>query len=255
MDASRAGNAVISRTAALLRALSDCADVGETTTAVGRAVGLPRATAHRILTSLAEEGLVDRTPEGRWVLGPELYVLGSIAAQRYDIAGTAEDILRDLARSTGESAFLSARRGDETVVLSREEGTFPLRSHVLYPGKRLPLGIASAGLVLLAHLPDADISRYLGRSDLENVWGQDHSTTGIKRRIEETRLLGYSVNPALLVEGSWGIGAAVFNHSGSPDWALSLNGVQTRFSAARRPRLGEALLRAAHDLTRRVASR
>ncbi|GAA4641420.1 IclR family transcriptional regulator domain-containing protein [Gordonia humi] len=252
MDAPKAGNAVISRTAALLRALSDSADAGATTTALARAVDLPRATAHRLLTSLSEEGLVDRTPDGLWVLGPELYILGSIAAQRYDIATTAGDILRDLARSTGESAFLSARRGDETVVLAAEEGTFPLRSHVLHPGKRLPLGIASAGVVLLAHLPDTDIDRYLERADLEGEWGHDHSTAGIKRRIAETRVFGYSVNPALLVEGSWGIGAAVFDRAGRPEWALSLNGVQTRFSATRRPQLGEALLRAAHDLTRRV---
>ncbi|MCF8608652.1 hypothetical protein L5G28_00525 [Gordonia sp. HY285] len=40
--------------------------------------------------------------------------------------------------------------------------------------------------------------------------------------------------------------------SGRPEWALSLNGVQTRFSATRRPQLGEALLRVAHDLTKRV---
>ncbi|MCF8587522.1 IclR family transcriptional regulator [Gordonia liuliyuniae] len=252
MDTSKAGSAVVPRAAALLRALSDSDADGATTSSLARAVGLPRATAHRLLTSLSEEGLVDRTPGGLWVLGPELYILGSIAASRYDIATTAVDILRELARSTGESAFLSARRGDETVVLAAEEGTFPLRSHVLHPGKRLPLGIASAGLVLLAHLPDAEIERYLQRADLEGEWGEGHSTTGIKQRIAETRVHGYSVNPALLVEGSWGIGAAVFDRAGRPEWALSLNGVQTRFSATRRPQLGEALLRAAHDLTKRV---
>ncbi|WOC11906.1 IclR family transcriptional regulator [Gordonia sp. MP11Mi] len=253
MDTSRAGSDVVSRVSALLRALSDPNAGGATTSSLARAAGLPRATAHRLLTSLSAEGLVDRTPDtGLWVLGPELYVLGSIAASRYDIATTAVDILRELARSTGESAFLSARRGDETVVLASEEGTFPLRSHVLYPGKRLPLGIASAGLVLLAHLPDTEIDRYLERTDLEGEWGEGHSTQGVRGRIAETRVHGYSVNPALLVEGSWGIGAAVFDRAGRPEWALSLNGVQTRFSATRRPQLGEALLRAAHDLTKRV---
>lgn len=253
MDTSRAGGAVVSRTAALLRALSDSDAAGATTSALARAVDLPRATAHRLLTSLSAEGLVDRTPDsGLWVLGPELYVLGSIAAQRYDIATTAADILAELARSTGESAFLSARRGDETVVLSSVEGTFPLRSHVLHPGKRLPLGIASAGIVVLAHLPDADVDRYLASVDLVPDWGPDHAVDDIRDRIAQTRIDGYSVNPALLVEGSWGIGAAVFDRAGRPEWAISLNGVETRFSQARRPQLGEALLRAAHDLTRRV---
>lgn len=253
MDTTRAGSAVVSRVAALLRALSDGDSSGATTSGLARAVGLPRATAHRLLASLSAEGLVDRTADsGRWVLGPELYILGSIAAQRYDIATRAADILGGLARSTGESAFLSARRGDETVVLSAVEGTFPLRSHVLHPGKRLPLGIASAGIVVLAHLSDAEIDRYLASIDLVDEWGPDHSADHIRRRIAETRVDGYSVNPALLVEGSWGIGAAVFDRAGRPEWALSLNGVETRFSSARRAQLGEALLRAAHDLGSRV---
>jgi DNA-binding IclR family transcriptional regulator len=253
VDTSRAGTAVVSRAAALLRALGDSDAAGATTSSLARTVDLPRATTHRLLTSLSEEGLVDRTPAtGHWVLGPELYVLGSVAAQRYDLASRAGDILGGLARSTGESAFLSARRGDETVVLSAVEGTFPLRSHVLHPGKRLPLGIASAGIVILAHLPDEEMDRYLDAVDLVDEWGPEHSAADIRGRIAQTRIDGYSVNPALLVEGSWGIGAAIFDRAGRPEWALSLNGVETRFSATRRPQLGEVLLRAAYDLGNRV---
>lgn len=246
-------NAVISRAAAILRALGETADSGVSTTELARTLGLPRATVHRLMVALSEEGLVDRSPDtGRWVLGLEMYVLGSTTALRYDIATAAGEILRNLARATGESAFLSVRRGDETVVLTDAEGTFPLRSHVLHPGKRLPLGVASAGLVLLAHLPDAEVDRYLDHVDLAAGWGPKHSAANVRRRLAETRRLGYSVNPGLLVEGSWGIGAAVFNRSGRPEWALSLTGVQTRFSASRRPQLGESLLRAAHDLTLRI---
>ena len=52
--------------------------------------------------------------------------------------------------ATGESAFYSARRGNETVCLLREDGSFPIRSHVLHEGIRFPLGVASAGQVILA---------------------------------------------------------------------------------------------------------
>ncbi|MBH0120836.1 IclR family transcriptional regulator [Rhodococcus sp. HM1] len=241
---------VIGRVSALLRAVAGYEPHGSSTTELARATGLARPTAHRLLTSLAEEGLVDRDPKsGRWSLGPELYLLGSLAAERYDITDLAGEILRGIARETGETAHLSARRGDGTVCLASEEGSFPLRSHVLYAGRRLPLGVASAGLVILSHLPDHDIDEYLSRTDLTAEWGPAHSRAAVEERIEQTRLAGYATNPALLVEGSWGMGAAVFDHRNSPAWALSVTGVESRFREDRRPELGELLLREAHRLT------
>ena len=53
----------------------------------------------------------------------------------------------------------------------------------------------------------------------------------------------------LLAEGSWGIGAAVFDRTGKPAWALSLTGVETRFRPERHHELGTLLLEQAHILT------
>ena len=230
--ASEQSPSVIARAAALLRAVAASEPKGATTTNIAGETGLARPTAHRLLVGMADEGLIDRdTRTGRWTLGPELYLLGASAANRYDITEQAHDVLDRLARETGESAFLSARRGDETVCILAQEGSFPLRSHVLHVGIRLPLGVASAGLVILSQLPGREIDEYFARANLETRWGADHTEARIRERIEAARRTGYAVNPALLVEGSWGIGAAVFDRSGRPSWALSLTGVETRFKA------------------------
>ncbi|MEU4312197.1 IclR family transcriptional regulator [Nocardia sp. NPDC024068] len=241
---------VLGRAASLLRAVAAEGDGGVTTSELARRTSLARPTAHRLLVALAEEGFLDRDAgSGRWFLGPELFLMGSLAAERYDIADAARPVLRELARQTGESAFLSARRGDETVCLAGEEGSFPLRSHVLHAGIRFPLGVASAGLVLLAHLPDREIEDYLGRTDLSTEWGAAHARHELARRIAATRESGWCVNPGLLVEGSWGMAAAVFDQRDEPRWALSLTGVESRFRAERRDELGGMLLRHAHDLS------
>ncbi|MEE2030517.1 IclR family transcriptional regulator [Rhodococcus chondri] len=253
---SRAQGQLVGRVSALLRTISSYEPDGASTSDLARATDLARPTVHRLLSSLADEGLVDRDPKsGRWALGPELYLLGSVAATRYDITDLAGEVLRDLARETGESAFLSARRGDETVCLASEEGSFPLRSHVLHIGIRFPLGVASAGLAILAHMSDHDIDEYLSRVDLTAEWGADHSRAAIEERIAATRLAGFSVNPALIVEGSWGMGAAVFDHRGAPTWALSITGVESRFRAERLPDVGALLLSRAHRLTQLLRHR
>jgi DNA-binding IclR family transcriptional regulator len=249
------GSNVVARVGAVLRAVAAAEPDGASTTDLGKVAGLARPTAHRLLVSLASEHLVARDSKtGRWSLGPELYLLGVGAAYRYDVTDQARAVVTRLARDTGESAFFSTRRGDETVCVLAEEGSFPLRSHVLHVGIRFPLGVASAGLAILSHLSNRDIDDFFSRVRPESEWGPGHSEAAIRERIESTRRTGYAVNPALIVDGSWGIGAAVFDRSGRPAWALSLTGVETRFKPERHLELGTLLLEQAHSLSGRLRS-
>lgn len=245
---------VVGRAARVLRILSGEEPDGAGTTDVARRVGLPRPTTHRLLSSLAEHGLVDRDhATGRWQLGPELFLLGATAAPRYDARALAQPVVRRLAEVTGETALFSVRRGDETVCLVREDGAFPIRSHVVFEGSRFPLGVVSSGLAVLAFLPPAEVERYLVRVDLTAAHGEAHAADAVRARVAETRRTGWALNPGLVVEGSWGIAAAVFDGTETPVAALSLNGIEARFGRDRQPELGRMLLAAAHGLGRHLS--
>ena len=250
------GAQAIARAASLLRLVSAGGADGRGVQELARDAGLTRSTAHRLLSALRAEGLVDQDERtARWLPGPELFLMGAAAAPRYDVTHLARDVVRSLAVKTEESAFLSVRRGDETVCLLREEGSFPIRSFVLSEGVRFPLGVASAGLVVLAFLPEDEVEAYLVRHpELSSAWGASHDAEPLRSRLAQTRDRGYAVNPGLIVEGSWGLGAAVFDHRGRPEWALSLTGVQFRFGPDRLPALGRTLLAHAHQLTTRIAA-
>ncbi|MEV6345265.1 IclR family transcriptional regulator [Actinoplanes sp. NPDC051851] len=240
---------VLGRAAILLRAISARERGSATTAELARATGIARPTAHRLLTALMTQGFVDRDPDGRWLLGPELYLLGTAAAARYDVTSLAQPSVRRLAVATGESAFFSVRRGDETVCLLREDGSFPIRSHVLHEGIRFPLGVASAGLAILAYLPATEVDRYLSANDLTVAYGVSHAPDRLRARIADTRRDGYALNPGLIVEGSWGMAAAVFDNRSRPVGALTLTGIESRFTPDRQPKLGRLLLDEAHRLT------
>lgn len=245
----------MARAARLLRLVTAAGDAGAHLQELARDADLSRSTAHRLLSALRAEGLVDRDEDSaRWMPGPELFLMGSVAAARYDVTALARDIVRSLAVKTEESAFLSVRRADETVCLLREEGAFPIRSFVLSEGVRFPLGVASAGLAILAFLPDHDVDAYLDRHpELGERWGRGHDAVPLRRRLAETKERGYAVNPGLIVNGSWGMGAAVFDRSGRPEWALSLTGVEFRFGPDRLAELGRTLMSHAHQLSSRIA--
>ena len=193
--------------------------------------------------------MVDRSSTGRWCVGPELFLLGVGAAPRYDARSTAQPVLRRLAVETGESASFSVRRGEETVCLLHEEGTFPLRSHVLREGVRFPLGVASAGIAILAFMPTLEQHGYLGRAQLTAAWGDQHAADQIRTRLTATRAHGYAINPGLVLAGSWGVAAAVFDADDVPVGAVSLTGIESRFTPERCDSLGRSLLEAALELS------
>lgn len=253
--ADESGGSVARRVSTLLRIVGGAQPAGLSTTEAARRSGLNRSTTHRLLTSLAEDGFLDRDREhGTWFLGPEVYLLGALAAERYDIRHLAAERLRVLAEATGESAYLSARRGSETVCLLEREGSFPLRSMVLHEGVRFPLGVASAGMVILAFLPEREAEAYLADGHLERDRGPGYTASAVRERAADTRRLGYALNPGLVLEGSWGLGAAVFDASGRPAWALSLTGVESRI-VDRHEQLGALLLQQAHILTKDLQRR
>lgn len=251
-----AGTQVVGRVARLLRIVARHPDGCRLAQLVAES-GLTRPTTYRLLASLAHEGLLDQDREtGSWRLGPEAIIWGTVAAARFPFEELVRPSLRRLSEATGESSFFSIRRGDETVCLMREEGSFPVRSFVLAEGVRFPLGVASAGLAILAFLLESEQERIIA-DDAERTrrYGPAHAAASVREALARTRRDGYSVNPGLILEGSWGMGAAVFDRSGSPSAALSLTGIEPRFSGERRAGLGRALLEEAHTLHTLLARR
>ncbi|ASN18682.1 IclR family transcriptional regulator [Arthrobacter sp. YN] len=245
------GAQVVGRVAQLLRLVGRKPE-GMSLAGLVRESGLTRPTVHRLLTSLAAEGLLEQDA-GKWVLGSEIFLLGSVAAARFPMEDIARPSLRRLAAETGESAFFSIRRGNETICVLREEGAFPVRSFVLHEGVRFPLGVASAGTAIMAFLPPEEQESLLEKwAAHAGDFAVGHPAGVVRDNLERTRLAGYSVNPGLILEGSWGMGAAVFDQQGQPAWALSLTGIEPRFRPDRQEFLGRLLLEEAHRMTARL---
>lgn len=120
---------------------------------------------------------------------------------------------------------------------------------MLHRGIRFPLGVASAGLAILAFLPESRREAYLARTDLVGTYGEQHSADALRERVAATRERGFAVNPGLIVVGSWGLGAAVFDAHGQPYGALSITGIEARLGPPRQHELGRLLLEVAHTLT------
>jgi DNA-binding IclR family transcriptional regulator len=145
MDQSRSGVGVLDKAALVLSALEPGP---QTLAGLVQATGLARPTAHRLAVALEYHRLVGRDLQGRFVLGPRLAELAAAAGEDRLLAA-AGPVLAWLLDSTGESAQLYRRQGDDRICVAAAERLHGLRDSVPV-GSVLSMHAGSAAQILLA---------------------------------------------------------------------------------------------------------
>lgn len=146
-------NQSVTRAATLLRCFID-APHGATLSDLARRTGIHVSTAHRILGTLVEAGLLARGAGERYQPGVALLALAGAAFSTSGLAA-AHTILTELTGSLGESASLAVPDQDCAVVMLEVEA--PARLRFAYgPGARLSLHDSAHGQALLAFDPDPE---------------------------------------------------------------------------------------------------
>ena len=123
-------------------------------TAIGRALGMPKSSAHRLLAALAKRGLVEQDVRGRYRVGIALIALGLGALNREPVAVLARSVLEERAAAIGETFFLVVVRAGRLVVLDKVEGTGFLRAAPQI-GAVVPVHATAVGKLYLAFAPQA----------------------------------------------------------------------------------------------------
>lgn len=121
--------------------------------AIGRSLGLPKSSAHRLLAALGRRGLVEQTESGRYRPGSALIALGLGVLEREPVVEAARRVLEAEARSLGETCFLVAARSGELIVLDKCEGSGFLRASPQV-GARVPVHATAVGKLYLALAPE-----------------------------------------------------------------------------------------------------
>jgi DNA-binding IclR family transcriptional regulator len=118
-------------------------------TQLGRAIGLPKSSVHRLLASLARRGLVQQDARGGYEPGVGLVALGLGAQERDPLVIAARPALESEAAATDETVFLVAMRARRLVVLDKAEGTGFLRA-APQVGSTVPVHATAVGKLFLA---------------------------------------------------------------------------------------------------------
>ena len=115
---------------------------------LSRTVGIPRASALRILRTLIAHGIVGRA-ETKYRLTKRLLELGAAAGTPQAMQLAMENVLDEIVAVTGETTHYAELDGAQVVYIAKKDSPHPIRMNS-YVGWRGPVHATAVGKVMLA---------------------------------------------------------------------------------------------------------
>lgn len=212
--------------------------------------GMPASTTHRSLMTLNAHQLVQFEETTQvWSIGLEAFRIGSAFLRQTNLAEAARQPLRGLAEESAETANLGIMNDNSVVFVSQVESHSPIRAF-FRPGTRSRMHVSGIGKAILAALPEAEIKKVLQKTGLKEYTANTLTTPEkLFEDLELTRARGWALDDEEHYPGMRCVAAPIFDTGSTVIAGISVSGPTIRFQQSRIAILGDAVRRAANDIT------
>jgi IclR family KDG regulon transcriptional repressor len=189
---------------------------------VAKALDLYPSTAHRLLNTLEDGGLLRREESsGLYRLGLRLLELSDHVMADFDVRNIAASYLRRLVHEFGEAVSLSCFDDGHVVYLDSVLGThsFSLVNRV---GARQPAYRVASGRAMLAHLPEEAQRLIDAGMDPGSPATPMADPERLRAELASISRRGYAIDKGTAVEGFHAVAAAILDFSAAPVAAISV---------------------------------
>jgi DNA-binding IclR family transcriptional regulator len=205
-------------------------------------LGMHKSTVSRLFATLEGRGLVRRDGD-RFAPGPELARLGALAMHGLSLVQVAQEPLRRLAETSGETVNLAVYEGRQALnVLQLQTAHFVGMTD--WTGRAAPLHCTANGKALLA-FGGADPPTELVRLTPHTITQAEE----LERELAEVRGRGYALAIEELEEGLHAAAAPVFDATGACVAAVSVSGPAYRLPEDRLHAVGALCVETADDVS------
>lgn len=221
---------------------------GQSVPAIARAIGLPRATAHRQIATLIAEGFLVRVPGGGLGPGPRLLALAELIDAKQLVAAAAAPVLHRLAARLQCLVQLGTLENDMvTYRIKTGQGAGDLFTRV---GMQLEAYCTGIGKVLLAHLTAAEREAYLATGPFPALTPKTITDPAeLRSELEKVVTEGFARDNEEIAEGLVCVAVPVLGPGGRVVAAISASRPLGDLARIPEAEVVEQL-RAAADLTR-----
>jgi len=219
-------------------------------TAVRSRLGLPKSSAHHLISTLCGLGLLKVGSDGGHALGLRLIELAGLASVNRSLEREARPFLRALARDLQLISHLGVLDGHEAVYLARIECDLEIMVKS-WVGKRFPLNSSALGKVLLAWLPPEELDEMLALIPFEGRMPNTITDPdNFRAHLALVRERGWATDDEEQAPDLRCIAAPVRDQTGRVVAAISAVGTVMQIDAASFPHLGPRLCGTARDVSR-----
>jgi DNA-binding IclR family transcriptional regulator len=221
-------------------------------------LGLPRTTAHELLTTLVDRGYLEAVVGAptRFRLGLRLFQLGSQFADRLDLVREAQDAAADIAAACDETVHVAVLDGTDVVYVAKVDSTHPVRM-VSAVGRRLPAHCTAVGKMLLSGLTDEAIeARFPRGRALPAMTPQSiASPVRLRAHLADVRRQGVAYDECESNDAVRCVAAGVHDHTARMVAAMSISVPSIRWTDENAAAWTELIGRGARGLSERLGYR
>lgn len=231
---SRDGLSVIEKATVILKRFVEKRTASLSFQEIFSGTSMSRATTHRVLADMSEQGLLAQDAQGdEYRLGPLLLTLAGLAQGQASVIERALPAMEGLRDQFGETIVLAELHGENVVPVRRVDGLYEMRMNQEV-GRAYPAYAGGTGKVLLAHLEPETLTNYLTRVRLEPLTPSTTSSVEqLRLDLDRLRRLGVAVSRGERVPGAVAVAAPIFNATGEAECAITVSGVASRFDPDR----------------------
>ncbi len=221
------------------------AGVPVTPAALVEALGLPKPTVHRLLSTAEEEGFLQRDVDGRsYGPGRRLRRLAGSTLSSQRVRTERLIAMKSLAEDVGETCNLAAPGRHGMVYLDRVETHWPLRIQ-LPIGTNVPFHCTASGKMYLASLRPDKLNRLMSWLNLERQTAKTITTfSDLRDELSATRDRGFATDDEEFMDGMAAIAVPIRDKDGRLLTTLSIHAPVQRHElpslVARLPNLRQA---------------
>lgn len=221
---------------------------------VAEAIGIPRSSAHALLSSLVEIGLLHCRSRGRYRIGWRVVELGETLRGTVDVRSAAAPVLQDLVDRFGETSHLAVMERYRVLYVDKVIGTHVINVVGARVGAHLEPHCNAVGKILLAHRAPEEIARFVTNKPLRRLTPSTITNPrALAHELETVRKAGCAFDQAEAVTEVHCVAAPVRDEMGAVIAAISMTVPASRFAPARNE-YKRAVIAAASEISKRIAS-
>ncbi|MDX2160290.1 MAG: IclR family transcriptional regulator [bacterium] len=216
---------------------------------IAHALGIAKSSAHDLVASMAQIGLLTQGEDGRYRLGWKLVELSEILLETTELRAVARPILERINDTYQETIRLAILDHGKVCYVDTLDGMQPIRVAASGLGSHLYPHCSGVGKVLLAHQPSTLVERTIAEQGLPRFTESTITTLeALRAELDATRQRGWGIDNGEIIADLRCIAAPIRNHSGRVVAAVSMSVPAFRFERSQDALRG-AVMRAGDEIS------